>query len=494
MSKLKQVFISLLVPISFIVFVIYTMPIKEQFQFNNDEGLNLLTAFMYSHKFSLYTDIWHDQPPIFPIILSSWLTLFGHSAFTARILVLIFSAILVWSFYQIMCYFLGIVPALVSTLLLVVSRDFFKLSASAMVGIPCISLVMLSIYTLIFYAKRPRKVLLFLSGSLLAISLQTKLFSIIFIPSIICLLLYFNLRENQFKKITKKFFLTIFLWLATTVVVYLLIGILFNSLNYEQLWEAHDIGETNYGQFYNINLLKYRLAGKNIIFSLLSFLGILVIFVKRRWEGIFPLAWLITALVFLLKHQPIWYHHYVIIFIPLAWLSGYAVVLVVNFFQKEDWYSHFKSLNIQQLFLPCTAAILLISSMNEVRTRIPRRKEILKDIRVEAVDILSKHRESTKWIFTDSPIIAFYAKLFVPPEIAFLPNKRFLSGSITLDEILLILQKYRPEQIVLSRKIEKFKAHPGISAYLQENYTKTHSGVLNAKEIAFEHYLINKLR
>ena len=135
----------------------------------------------------------------------------------------------------------------------------------------------------------------------------------------------------------------------------------------------------------------------------------------------------------------------------------------------------------------------MISSINEIRTKIPKRKEIPKDIRIEAVEILSKHRQSTRWIFTDTPMIAFYAKLFVPPEIAFLPNKRFLSGSITLDEILLTLGNYRPEQIVLSRKIEKFKAHPGINAYLQENYTKTYSGVLNDK-IAFEHYLINKLR
>ncbi len=389
MFKIAKLFISISIPTIFTGFVLYIMPIREKFQFNNDEGLNLLTAFMYSQGFSLYKDIWHDQPPIFPIILSSWLTWFGHSVFAARILVVIFSAILVWSFYEIISYFLGIIPALFSTSLLVVSRDFFKLSVSAMVGFPCIALVMLSIYTLILYQKKTQKILLILSGTLFALSLQTKLFSIIILPPIISLILYFNLTKKSSLKITPKIFYNIFVWLLTIFIVYLIIGILFNSLNYEQIWEAHNIGKTSYGKLYNINLLRQRLDGNNLIFSCLAFVGILLIFIRRKWEAIVPLTWLVTSLIFLLKHKPIWYHHYIMIFIPLAWLSGYVVSFVIDFFQKENWYYHFKSFEIKKIIFPSIAAVLLLVSMNTIRIKIPKSKKIAsKDISIEAVTIL----------------------------------------------------------------------------------------------------------
>ena len=102
----------------------------------------------------------------------------------------------------------------------------------------------------------------------------------------------------------------------------------------------------------------------------------------------------------------------------------------------------------------------------------------------EVVEILLKHSESTRWVFTDRPILAFYAGLPIPPEVAVFTEKRLVSGNLGLDDLWLVLQKYRPEQIVLVRWTEYIKSDKNIRNYLEKNYLKTY------QKDSLEHYLL----
>ena len=482
-KKNNKTFFDLLVPVLFVVLVFCIIPVKQTFEFNPDEGLNLMKAVLYSQGFSLYKEIWSDQPPILTVLLSYWFNLFGQSVFAARVFILIFSTLLIWSFYQIIQSFLGRFPAIIGTILLVCSSFFINLSVSVMIGIPSLSLAMFSIYTFNLYKHKHHKIFLITSACLLAISLQTKLFTAFLIP--IILLLFFNAKKpiKNNKNIKNNWLLDILIFLAILITIYGIVSILFDSINSEQLWQPHVVAKS-VERYQEINFfLLIPAIYRDYALYFLALIGILAIFAKKRWDGLFPIAWLVTATLLLLDHKPVWYHHYLLLSIPLAWLSSYGVIWILDFFQKEGWSFNFK----KQLVFPCLATVLLIVAMVRIPIKMTQQlntPDSNSSTSKEVVEILLKHSESTRWVFTDRPILAFYAGLPIPPEVAVFTEKRLVSGNLGLDDLWLVLQKYRPEQIVLVRWTEYIKSDKNIKNYLEKNYLKTY------QKDSLEHYLL----
>ncbi|MBW4611607.1 MAG: glycosyltransferase family 39 protein [Hassallia sp. WJT32-NPBG1] len=485
MPKLKNIFLHLLIMSFFVGFVlaIRFKPITQSLELDYDEGLNLIKAFLYGQGFFLYTQIWNDQAPFFTVILSQWFHLFGQSIFAARFLIILFSALLIWCFYQIINSELGKIPAFVATLILFTSGLFIRLSISVMIGIPSLSLAMLSIYFLHFYKKHYRQPFLIWSGGLLALSLQTKLFTVFLIPLMLCYLAFPNVtifQKKQLKTILQPFLW----WLGSLVVVFLLIGLWFQQFSHlDQIFESHfhQPIETKLGNFNNFEYLK-RIISQDYEYVFLAFLGILTILIKKQRNGLFPLAWLVTATLILIKHKPIWDHHYLLLTIPISWLAAYAVASVRDF--CKSWHFDSKSLKIKDfifLILSVTFIFLMITTPANPKGR--------PSTNVEVIQLLLKHKNLTHWVFTDRPIYAFYAGLRVPPEMAVISYKRFNSGDLTSKELLAILQNYCPEQMVLGRWISQIKSDSDFMAYVNENYSKTYTDEKNT----VEHYLLKEV-
>lgn len=471
-SQLKKVLLSVSVPFLFITFILCTAPIKQSFEFDPDEGINLIKVLLYSEGFPLYTEIWSDQPPLFTSFLAYWFALFGQSIFAARLLVLLFSALLVWSFYQTLRIHLGNLRALIGTLLLVTSRKFIQLSVSVMIGIPSLALAMGSIYALTLYKQKARTYLIFISGLFLALSLQTKFFTVFLIPIMLFYLL--DIKSEQHKEASQKQIL-IALWLFAAFFSYILIGFLSNSFQYEQLIQAHlqQGVATGFEDYDNLSVLYWMIRHDYDIASL-ALVGFVVC--GKRREGFLPLVWLATATVLLLIHQPVWYHHYSLLSIPLAWLAAYGATPAIAFFQQRQLFT-LKLFNYRKQLFAGLAALLLVVSIVNISFKVNNAietmhiKEPHHDTNI--VNLLQQN-ETTRWVFTDRPIYAFYAGLRVPPEIAVFSRKRFQSGSLDYDDLLTILQKYKPDQIVLSRFRKELENDPIISAIITNNYSKVY--------------------
>lgn len=287
MTRLKNIFFHLLIISLYIGFVLAIRPVQRAFEFDYDEGLNLMKALLYSKGYSLYTQIWSDQPPLSTVFLSYWLRLFGQSIFAARMLILLFSALLIWSFYQILRSSLGRVPSLYGTLLLFTSWLFVRVSISVMIGIPCVALAMLSIYTLLLYKKHHAKSLLVLSGCLLALSLQTKLITVFLLPLMLFYLVDFRIRKHNAKNLLA----SIFIWVFTVFIVYLFIGLFYHSFDYDHLVKAHTTQPVQ-ADLINFNSFEYLqyLFIQDYDYLFLAGIGILAIFLKKQIEGLFPLC------------------------------------------------------------------------------------------------------------------------------------------------------------------------------------------------------------
>ncbi len=89
--------------------------------------------------------------------------------------------------------------------------------------------------------------------------------------------------------------------------------------------------------------------------------------------------------------------------------------------------------------------------------------------KLEVIEQVSMFRSSTHWLFTDLPIVAFYANLKVPPELAVFSLKRIQSGSLGAQELNRILKTYRPEQVLLGRYPQILQM---LEPYLREHYSK----------------------
>jgi uncharacterized membrane protein len=455
------------------------MPEEQIFEFDPDEGINLIKALLYSEGFSLYKQIWSDQPPLFTILLSYWLRLFGQSVFTARLLTVLFSALLVWSFYQTLRLSLGNLLAFVGTFFLATSTYFLQLSVSVMIGLPSLSLAMLSVYTLMLYKQKTYNYLIIFSGCLLALSLQIKFFTVFLIPVLISLILINKDSEGNKGWNNPKVISSISLWLFSIFCVYIFINILCKSTSYEYLFKVHirsDFKET-IKLYRGYTSLWDWLFLRDYNITVFALIGILVIFIQKRWEGLFPLIWLATAVLLLLNHQPVWYHHYHLLSIPLCWLAAYGTAPIFRLFQQKSFSYYFNSLNVRKLIISSLLPLLFMLSLVRVYTKVV---DEIPDLTQESyrqfkiVNLLLKNKSSNQWIFTDRPIYAFYAGLQLPPEIAVFSSKRLVTGNLTSSDLLRVLQSYHPQQIILSRFKQAIESNKAIAAYINERYTKSY--------------------
>ncbi len=445
-------FISLLI---FIIIVALSSPLKMAFEYDTDEGSNLMGSLLYLKGFSLYSQIWSDQTPLFIVILSYWFKLFGLSVYHARILTLIFSGMLLWAFYQTINALKGSLPAIVATIFLILSAAYFALSVSVMIGIPSLALAMLSIYFAVRYGKLYSKHLLALSGIFMALSLQTKLFTAFLMPIIILEII----RVEQSHRLRN-----LFVWLMSFLVTFLGISIMFFkfdlSLFTHQLFLPHftkiNLPRNDFSIIWKMILQDYDIA----IFALI---GIILLIKHKKYSFFLPALWLISAFIILAKYRPIWHHYYLLISIPLSWLAGIG----------------FSELSLQKRLVKRKSIGRVIASGLIILTilRIPiKYNRISNDIRGETtveehaiVKLISNYKGANRWIITDRPIFAFYAGMLVPPELTTVCFKRILTKNLTSDYLGSIMEKYKPGQILLARSNDFILEIP---PHIQKNYSK----------------------
>lgn len=475
----------------FICFVLINANIKQAFEFDPDEGTALEKAQLYLHGFSLYKQIWDDQPPLLTVILSYCLKLFGPSIYYARILILISSGILLWALYLIIMRLNGILCALITLVFLILSTNYLQLSISVMQGIPSLAFAILSIYYAIRYKEiaestpleisKPTlnhnkfylKLFLILSGICMAISLQIKLITVLLIPIIFLGLILPGNTNPAAQKQKNSLFYTIIFWLTGFIAVNLILTIIFFQLDFNlffyQLFQPHLNRlalERN-----NFTIIS-RLLFTDYDISLLALAYIIIVAQKRKKLFYFPVLWLATTFLFLIIHRPLWHHYYPLIAIPLCWLAA------INF--SDFIYAIIgKNPSDRKILLYWLTASLVILTILRMPIKYHRALESMNNATTieerKIINLLCVHKNNTKWLVTDRPIFAFYSGILVPPELALISNKRILAKHFTENYLARLIAKYKPEQILLTR----FKVYENkLQNIIKEDYTKIYQGKL----------------
>jgi hypothetical protein len=451
----------ILIPAVFLALMAWLAPISYPAEFDTDEGVNLMKALLVSRGHALYTEIWSDQPPILTHLLAQTIRLFGPSVTSARTLILLFSALLVWSFFQAVRLSTSRAGALLGVLLLLCSAWYVRLSIAAMVGLPALALTMLSAYLFLLSRSRGRIPFLLASAVTLALGMQTKLLAGLLVPVLLAYALFVDGLDGSRPSTSRRRLLEGSLWLAVLLGSFTVVGFLFRSLDFRQLVQPH-LGSEARSVFAADNLPAVRdLLVREIGLLPFAIVGVIWAFRKRRRTVWLPVGWSLMALAFLLYEKPLWYHHAATLTVPLAWVAAFGADAWILILRRWSI-----SLRVSSGTRPGAAAgaglvglagvvclYLAIFDPVTLRPRVlgelfgltpPYNEEV-------AAFIRQGFAGRPGWVFTDRPIYAFRAGLSVPPPIAALTVKRMRSAALSDPEMAAVLDSYLPDVVVLER-------------------------------------------
>jgi len=430
-------------PLLLVALIWAMVPFGDVFAFDPDEGNNLMKARLVADGHRLYSEVWSDQPPLFTHVLRAWMGVTGWTVQGARILVLLCSGVLVWAFYQSVRLTAGHVGAIASSLLLVTSFGYTRLSVSVMLAIPSLMFAMLSVYGMVRYHLSGQRGWLAMSGVCLALSVFIKMWTLILVA-----VLMPAVRDRG---------KTLLWWIVPFASVVLLLLLAMVPL-------------TEFGQLVRPHMLVRGAADftahtrafwgrfiEDIAVVLPALVGVVVVVRRRLWTGAVPVAWAVLAVLVLARHEPLWYHHYLLVSIPMCWCAGFVALELTRRCSRPV-----------ALVAAVTAGLFLWHLPDVYRRDVVAWTDRDSAPDREVVKIMRRHADRTRYVMTDRQIFAFRAGLRVPPPLAVTSLKRRWAGQLADGEPTEMFETWRPEQVFLSGR--RLPVTPTLIEYLEPRY------------------------
>ena len=487
------------VPLLFLIMVGGAMPIAQNFAFDPDEGIELVKVVLYNQGYTLYDQIWNDQPPLLTLALASWLKVFGPSIVAARLLTTVFATILVSAFLGSLRLCVGLGPALLGTLGLCLTMNFLRLSVSVMRGIPALALAMVAIYLLLRVTSsqtQPERdqhrqpivplptLSVLASGICFGLALQFKFYILMLLPACLLHLVCGITGQDRwpFKAPPKRRWWAGLLWLVACGGTTLWVGLLTRMWDWQQLMGAHFHQTAQ-------SLMEHKPGWQVLLtflvqdfdYSLLAAVGTWRLFKQHHHWPLLPLVWLVTVWLALMFYRPLWYHYYPMLSLPITWLAVYGITPCTPWWQ--EWRQRQQQRKSVQTVSPSppsprsplaklTARLVVLSiALAPIKVAITGVKSYFFVKDSAGAFALVRHMQAfgpqTRWVVTDLPMLAFHAQLKVPPELVVFSSKRIGSGNLSPAYILQVMERYTPEQVVFSP--ERYQ-QPLLKAYLDRHY------------------------
>lgn len=158
------------------------------------------------------------------------------------------------------------------------------------------------------------------------------------------------------------------------------------------------------------------------------------------------LAWTVLALVAFSRHDPIWSHHAFMITIPCAVLAGIAIGELTAWLAARLP----RPAASGRWGTACVALICVIVAAGRLNDL--SAVEYPKDRRFFAmVDHMRDNGRQSDLVVTDMPMFVFRAGLTVPPSLAVMTVKRLKTACLTQEDIIAVIEKDKPQQVLLGR-------------------------------------------
>ena len=418
-----------------------------------------MKAWLHNNDFQLYQEIWNDQPPLLTHLLAATFSLIEPRVNLARGLVLLFATALLWQTWLVLYLLGGTIHAYVGSLFLAITPNYWKLSVSVMVGLPCITLAMTAVLSIILWHSTGKNLWLVISAVFLSLSVLTKLFTL-FLAPIILMGIVLN-RAGSSKKASWRSPIAALLWMAVFTGCSLLILLSLVGIENIYLLVDNHTSARNIAAFQDLALSQSLRNDYRLFLVGFTVWGTIIACQRKQWQILYFGAWSAIAYFLLVNHRPVWYHQVLLLHIPAIVMVGYAMgEIITTVLRRGSSYLRFNWRIILALFTVAVfyAAVLLIGEQTKTTIKEIKSWQTACNSTVQSTSLdrqflneIAQFSSQTNWIITDSPIFAFRAGIPVPPATAVLSRKQLETGNITEQELIGIIEQYQPEQIFFRR-------------------------------------------
>jgi hypothetical protein len=418
-----------------------------------------MKAMLVSRGYRLYSQIWSDQPPVDTLVRAAVFMITGPSTMAARVVTALFATLLIWAILNLVARLHSMRAALAAVTMLAVSAWFARLSCAVMIGLPALALAVTSLNLLSRWIMRPHWLLLLASGVVMAAGIETKLFAAIAIPAAVTLI--WLARGHGDNRGTSRFAATS-LWLGAVLVC---CGVMYAIFRppMDQVIEPHRAASQAHAWFGTPAALTVMRRDSDLMVMAIAAAVLLAMGRARNRYVLVPLVWLACAALAVQLHRPARYHHSLLLVIPAAWASGIIVDVLLDARVRSragtnGWAR--ASITVFLLVLlvwQCGKAVVATRRMFGESSRRDERR---------LVSAMESRRDVTRWVVADQQIYPFAAGLLSPPELAVTSTKRRGTGALSDEFVLEVIQRYRPEQVLLGR----LDFGPAIEEFLAANY------------------------
>jgi hypothetical protein len=168
---------------------------------------------------------------------------------------------------------------------------------------------------------------------------------------------------------------------------------------------------------------------------------------------LYLVAWLGFGTLLLTYHAPIWYHQELLITIPAAMMAGCAVGEAIEWITGSFHWKNFFGYKGMLFVIILLATIFILVDQTSTTVALFNRRAFSSDSEksYELVAKMATYAPQTKWVVTDRPMVAFRANTVVPPQLAVFSRKRVITGDLTEQEVVKIIQESRPEQLLITQ-------------------------------------------
>ena len=455
-----------LLPVLFVVAVAVLCGRLPNFEFDPDEGGNLMKALLVQYGHPLYTEIWSDQPPLFTHALAWLFRLTGPSVASGRWLVMISSGLLLWGAFQYLRLTTGTVAAAGGLVLIAGLPLFVTLSMSVMIGLPSLALAMLALAALAHWRSRGSPWLLAASAGFLALSVLTKGFTLVLVPAFAA-----GMLMDRDLGCLRRRAAMLLLWVAMFGAVALAVTcLLVGPRSLGMLLKPH-LAARDLAAYQGFTLVRAVRPARYLLE--LAVAGGLLARSRHNRAALYPLFWMFAGILALAFHRPVWPHQHLLVSLP-------AALLAAEIFSTVPWFMRClreQGVRRWRRSVAVVLAILVLAMIGAQLRRtyrlsvrwLERRDRALQSEDWRLTAAMAGHAGTTRWVVTDRPMYAFRASLLVPPEMAVVSEKR-LRASLSGDAwMLACIERYRPEQVALGRF-----PWPVVRPYLEARYVPVH--------------------
>jgi len=338
--------------------------------------------------------------------------------------------------------------------------------------VPSIALATVAMLFLAFWHRQKKNYWLVLSGMALALSLLIKLFTGFLVPIFLVGIFAATYFERKEAGLSWKMVQPALIWSLSFAVTEIILGLIL--VGPQNVWMIifPPLAAPSTADFQDPSFTINNHLQAAIPLLFLGVIGAMTSIYRKNWLTLYPLAWSVLAYAFLRFYSPVFYHHQLLITLPVAMLAsaaaGDGIRSLVRLRRVTDLPRFQTLLSTATLIGFILVSIHYVPLLDKQLMNHPRITDFtLKATpgKLRVLRVMGEHADQTNWIMTDAPMYAFRVGRPVPPDLATFSSKRLATGSLTPEDILTAMHEYHPEQVLIAR----FEI-PALEDYLKENY------------------------